>query len=183
MEIKSKLKTDIPQYVYSIKQIKDLIDAIQPEIDAINAFLYKTRYDLHISTTTIIERFERDYGITPDESKTLEERIAAVLEKKNAKIVFTEERLRQTIVDNYGQDFELKEDWANYAFTIILNDPEKNIKELSNAINKYKPAHLYCLLALLLGVDTVLVNSETIIVSDLVRHCGNATFRSGVDPL
>lgn len=183
MEIKSKLKTDIPQKVYNIKQIKDLIDAIQPEIDAINAFLYKTRYDLHISTTTIVERFERDYGITPDDSKTLEERITAVLEKKNAKIVFTEERLRQTIVDTYGDDYELKEDWANYAFTIIVGDAEKSIVELRRAINKYKPAHLYSLIALLIGVDKIKINDQTIIISDLVRHCGNATFYSGVDPL
>ena len=183
MEIKSKLKTDIPQKVYNIKQIKDLIDAIQPEIDAINAFLYKTRSDLHISTTTIIERFERDYGITPDDSKTLEERIAAVLEKKNAKIVFTEDRLRQTIVDNYGNDYELSEDWAHYAFTIILNDAEKSIVELRRAINKYKPAHLYCLLALLIGVDDIQINTQTIIISDLVRRCGSATFNTGVDPL
>lgn len=183
MEIKSKLKTDIPQKVYNIKQIKDLIDAIQPEIDAINAFLYKTRYDLHISTTTIVERFERDYGITPDDNKTLAERIAAVLEKKNAKIVFNEERLRQTIIDDYGEDYELSEDWAHYAFTIILNDAEKSIINLRRAINKYKPAHLMCLLALLIGADNIKVNTQTIIISDLVRYCGNATFYSGVDPL
>jgi len=183
MEIKSKLNTDIPQKVYNIKQIKDLIDAIQPEIDAINDFLYKTRYDLHISTTTIIERFERDYGITPDESKTLEERIAAVLEKKNAKIVFTEERLRQTIIDNYGDDYELNEDWSNYAFTIILGNPERSVVDLQRAINRYKPAHLYSLLALLMGVDKIIINDQTIIISNLVRYCGNATFNTGVDPL
>lgn len=183
MEIKSKLKTDIPKIVYDVKQIKDLLDAIQPEIDAINAFLYKTRYDLHISTTTIIERFERDYGITPDESKTLEKRIAAVLEKKNAKIAFTEERLRQTIINNYGDDYELNEDWAHYAFTIIVNDPEKSISDLSKAIHTYKPAHLYSLIALLLGVDKIKINDQTIIISNLVRYCGNATFRAGVDPL
>lgn len=183
MEIKSKLKTDFPQKWYDIKQIKDLIDAIQPEIDAINAFLYKTRYDLHISTTTIIERFERDYGITPDESKTLEERIAAVLEKKNAKIVFTEEHLRQTIINNYGDNYELNEDWAHYAFTIILNDAEKDISKLGRVINKYKPAHLYCLLALLMGVDNIKINDKVIIISNLVRYCGNATFRAGVNPL
>lgn len=183
MEIKSKLKTDIPQMVYSVKQIKDLIDAIQPEIDRINAYLYKLKYDLHISTTTIIERFERDYGITPDDSKTLEERIQAVLEKKNAKIVFTEERLRQTIVDTYGEDYELKEDWENYAFTIILGDAEKSIVDLRRAINKYKPAHLYSLLALLIGIDQIKINTQTIIISNLVRRCGCATFNTGVDPL
>lgn len=183
MEIKSTLKTDIPQKVYNIKQIKDLIDAIQPEIDRINVYLYNLKYDLHISTTSIIERFERDYGITPDDSKTPEERIAAVLEKKNAKIAFTEERLRQTIVDTYGDDYELKEDWENYAFTIIVGDAEKSIVELRHAINRYKPAHLYSLIALLLSVDKIKINDQTIIISELVRHCGNATFYSGVNPL
>ena len=50
MEIKSKLKTDIPQRFYNIRQIKDIIDAIQPEIDRTNAYLYKLRSDLHISS-------------------------------------------------------------------------------------------------------------------------------------
>ncbi len=181
MEIKSKLKTDIPQMVYSVRQIKDLIDAIQPEIDRTNAYLYQLRSDLHISTTTIIEQFERDYGITPDDSKTLEERIAAVLEKKNNKIVFTEERLHQLINDNYGNDYEIIENWANYAFTIILEDAEKNIVQLKRALEKAKPAHLYALLALLLGVDKIIINDQTIIISDLVRRCG--TFNTGVNPL
>ncbi len=181
MEIKSKLKTDIPQKFYNIKQIKDIIDAIQPEIDRTNAYLYKLRSDLHISTTTIIERFERDYGITPDESKTLEERIAAVLEKKNNKIVFTEQRLNQVIIDSYGSDYTLVEDWANYAFRIILDDPEKSIVQLKRAIEKSKPAHLYALLALLMGVDNIKINDQTIIISELVRRCG--TFNTGVNPL
>lgn len=181
MEIKSKLKTDIPQKFYNIKQIKDIIDAIQPEIDRTNAYLYQLRSDLHISTTTIIERFERDYGITPDESKTLEERIAAVLEKKNTKIVFTEQRLNQVILDSYGSDYTLVEDWANYAFRIILDDPEKSIVQLKRAIEKSKPAHLYALLALLMGVDNIKINDQTIIISELVRRCG--TFNTGVNPL
>ena len=181
MEIKSKLKTDIPQKVYNIKQIKDIIDAIQPEIDRTNAYLYKMRSDLHISTTSIIERFERDYGITPDESKTLEERIAAVLEKKNSKIVFTKERLNQTIKTYYGNKYKIKEYWNNYAFTIILEDPEKNIVQLKKAIEKSKPAHLYCLLALLMDTDEIIIDDETIIVSNLIKRCG--TFRAGVDPL
>lgn len=183
MEIKSKLKTDIPQKFYNIKQIKDIIDAIQPEIDRTNAYLYQLRSDLHISTTTIIERFERDYGITPDESKTLEERIAAVLEKKNNKIVFTEQRLNQVIIDSYGSDYTLVEDWANYAFRIILDDPEKSIVQLKRAIEKSKPAHLYALLALLLGVDDIEINDQSIIISSLVRRCGSATFNTGVNPL
>lgn len=183
MEIKSKLKSDIPQFVYNIEQIKDLIDAIQPEIDAINAFLYKTRYDLHLSTTTIVERFEQDYGITPDENKTLEERIAAVWEKKNSKIVFTKERLKQTIVDNYGRNYEIREDWAHYAFTVILKDAEKSIANVRRVINKYKPAHLYSLLAILMGIEKIKINDQTIIISNLIRRCGNATFRTGVDPL
>lgn len=181
MEIKSKLKTDIPQMVYNIRQIKDIIDAIQPEIDRTNAYLYKLRSEIHISTTTIIERFERDYGITPDDSKTLEERIAAVLEKKNNKIVFTDERLNQVIIDNYGSDYTLTEDWAHYAFTILLGDAEKSIVQLKRALDKAKPAHLYALLALLMGVDNVKINDQIIIISNLIRRCG--TFNAGVNPL
>ena len=77
----------------------------------------------------------------------------------------------------------VKEDWANYAFTIMVGDAEKSIVELRRAINRYKPAHLYSLIALLLGVDDIEINTQTIIISSLVRRCGSATFNTGVDPL
>ena len=43
MEIKSKLRTDIPRFVYEIKQLKDIIDAIQPELDELHEQMYQMR--------------------------------------------------------------------------------------------------------------------------------------------
>ena len=45
------LKDNIPNFCYTIKQVKDVIDAIQPEIDRINEELDKMKSDVHITTT------------------------------------------------------------------------------------------------------------------------------------
>lgn len=181
MEIKSKLKTDIPQFVYYIKQIKDIIDAIQPDIDKLNETLRQMKYDLHITTTNIIERFEIDYGITPDDSIPMEQRVLNLLNKRNLVVALNEERLIELIKNNYGTDFEIIENWSNYLLEIICKDNTISIATLQLALEKAKPAHLSVLFAILAAENTILINDSSTLISTLVRRCG--TFTGGTEPL
>lgn len=175
------LKNNIPNFCYSIKQVKDIIDAIQPEIDLINEELDKMKSDVHITTTSVIERFERDYGIVPDISKPLEDRVLAILNLKNIKKTLTDEQLNILIKRNYLSDrFTVIFDYPDYSFSVLLQD-DKPINNLIPAIEKAKPAHLAFFLLLLIGRLQIKIKGTKIIISDLVRRCG--TFNCGVDPL
>ena len=175
------LKDNIPNFCYTIKQVKDIIDAIQPEIDRINEELDKMKSDVHITTTSVIERFERDYGIVPDISKSLEDRILALLNLKNIKNTFTDEQLRALVSRNYKSDkFQVIFDYPDYSFNILLQD-DKPINNLLPALEKAKPAHLAFLLSLLIGCLKITIKGTSIIISNLIRRCG--TFNCGVDPL
>lgn len=175
------LKDNIPNFCYTIKQVKDVIDAIQPEIDLINEELDKMKSDVHITTTSIIERFERDYGIVPDISKPLEDRVLAVLNIKNIKKTLTDEQLNALIQRNYQSNkYRVIFDYPDYSFNILLQD-DKPINNLIPALEKAKPAHLAFFLSLLIGSLQIKIKGTTIIVSDFIRRCG--TFKCGVDPL
>ena len=175
------LKNDIPHFCYSIRQIKDLIDAIQPEIDRINKRLEEMKSDVHVSTTSVIERFERDLGIVPDISKPLEDRIMAVFNKKNIRATFTEERLNALIQRNYKSNkFRVYWDYPNYEFNILLED-DKQIGMLREALEIAKPAHLHYFLSLLVGSLKLTIRGMAYIISNRVLRCG--TFRTGEEPL
>lgn len=175
------LKDNIPHFCYSMKQSKDIIDAIQPEIDRINQEVDDMSLDIHILTTRVIERFELDYGIAPDSSKSIDDRIAAIINKKNIKNVLTEKQMDFLVKRNYKSDkFEVVYNNGEYEFNIILRD-DKPINDLVPVVNRAKPAHLAFLLSLLIADLKVKIKSNTIIISDLVRRCG--TFNCGVNPL
>ena len=175
------LRNDIPNFCYSIKQIKDLIDAIQPEIDRINEILDQMKSDVHITTTSVIERFERDYGIVPDSSKPLEDRVLTILNLKNIKNTFTEEQLRALVERNYKSNkFQVIFNFSDYSFNVLLQD-DRPINNLLPALEKANPAHLAFLLSLLIGGLKITLKGTTVIISDLIRRCG--TFNCGVDPL
>lgn len=181
MEIKSKLRTDIPRFVYEIKQIKDIIDAIQPELDQLHEELRQMEYDVHITTTSIISRFEVLYGIVPDDSKTLEERVAVILNKRNLKLPLTWDRLNGMIKSNYGDSYEILYDWSKYILEILCLDNTIRVDYLMAAIEQAKPAHIAFLCVLMLDSTDVILDDKTIIISNLVRRCG--TFNGGTDPL
>lgn len=181
MEIKSKLRTDIPRFVYEIKQLKDIIDAIQPELDELHEQMYQMRYDVHITTTKLISRFEELYEIVPDDTKTDEERVAEILNKRNLKLPFTWDRLNNLIQINYGTDYEILYDWSNYVLEILCLDNKLRVDYLIAAIEKAKPAHLAFLCSLLLDSTDVIIDDKTIIISYLIRRCG--TFYGGTDPI
>lgn len=175
------LKDNIPNFCYTVKQVKDIIDAIQPEIDRINKELDEMKSDVHITTTSVIERFERDYGIVPDNEKPLEDRILAVLNKKNIKKTLTDEQLNILIKRNYLSDkYEVIWDFPDYSFNILLQD-DKPINNLIPALKKAKPAHLGFLILLLIGRLQINIKGTTIIISNLIRRCG--AFNCGVNPL
>lgn len=171
------LRNDIPNFCYNIKQIKDLIDAIQPEIDRINARLDQMKSDIHITITDVIERFERDFGIVPDISKSIEDRILAVMNKKNIKKTLTAERLNSLIERNYNsKNFEVIWDYPEYTFNIFLKD-DRPINNLIQAVEEAKPAHLAFFLSYLIGNLTIKIKGTSIIISNLILRCG--TFNAG----
>lgn len=175
------LKNNIPNVAYNLKQIKDLIDAIQPEIDYINQRIQDLKLDLFLSTTSIIEKFELDYGIVPDDSKSKEDRILGVINKKNLYKTFTKERANELVKSNYKSDkFVIEYDYPNYSFNVLLKD-DKPINLLREAMDEAKPAHLFYFISLLIGKSAIKLRQRSYIISKLVRRCG--TFNCGVNPL
>lgn len=92
-----------------------------------------------------VELWEKAYGVTPDNSKSLEARRSTVQALLRGGGIVTPERIRQVVAAFHGGEVAIIEDAANGAFTVEFIGQEGTppyIQDVTAAINKVKPAHL-----------------------------------------
>lgn len=138
------LKDNLPQFVAEEKYTKEVLEAIEPEINKIKARLTEMLLECCISTCTEegIKRFEEDYSIKFDASLTIDERRRQVINKMLAKKRLTEDGLANFIkrnIDN-GQ-YYITNMAEKYSFKVrVVNDTY--IEQLYKALYSARPAHL-----------------------------------------
>lgn len=92
-----------------------------------------------------VERYEKAYGIAPDDSKSLENRRSAVQALMRGGGIVTPERIKQVASAFYGGEVEVFEDAENGIFSVEFVGQDGTptyIDDVTAAINKMKPAHL-----------------------------------------
>lgn len=138
------LKESIPQEFAKTKQIKELFEAEQPEMDALRDAFKEWSKELYIFTTQKeIERWENDYCITPDESLTMDQRRMRVFAKKSEKVItkkeYLEEKLKKMLGVKYLSISENNCCLTVYYETDYLVD---NLDITLDYFRKVRPAHL-----------------------------------------
>lgn len=92
-----------------------------------------------------VEKWEKAYGITPDGTKPLADRRAAVQALMRGGGIVTPERIKQVVGAFHGGEVAVIEDAANGAFVVEFVGQEGTpafLADVSAAIHKIIPAHL-----------------------------------------
>lgn len=155
----------LPKHVTDVIGIKDVLLAIDPEIQLLRDDISQLTKELYVNTTDkFISRWEKDFSLPYDSSLNLKQRRARILNKLARKKTLNWTNLRKLIQQNLDNpQIYIINDSGNYHFRIIVQDP--NYQEMEKAIKTAKPAYL----------------TFDILFVEYFRRCG--TFRSGTEPL
>lgn len=159
------LLNNLPDHVTNTLGIRDVLLAIDPEIQLVRNDISQLIKELYIKTTeNFIRRWELDFSLPYDSSLSLQQRRQRVLNKLARKKTLTWKNLELLIRNNIDNpQFYLSNDSANYHFTIIVQT--ENYKEMGQAVRQAKPAYI----------------TFDIVVTEYARRCG--TFNCGTEPL
>ena len=141
------VKHYLPKHVYKTNVFGQILDSEQEEIDLLNNNLVDLLNNTQIETATWqLKYLERIYGITIDESDTLENRRARIIAKKRStEVEFNNENVKNICRSFSGGEVEihphLEEDYFVIEFVSTMGIPPK-IEDLYNLIEEIKPAHL-----------------------------------------
>ena len=141
------LKNYVPKYIYKNNVFEQVLDSEQAEIDLLELNLDDLLNNTQIKTATWqLKYLERIYGITIDESDTLENRRARIIAKKRStEVEFNNENVKNICRSFSGGEVEihphLEEDYFVIEFVSTMGIPPK-IEDLYNLIEEIKPAHL-----------------------------------------
>lgn len=155
----------LPNSVTDVIGIKDVLLAIDPEIQTIRTDISELIKELYVNTTDkFITRWEKDFSLPYDSSLTLKQRRARILNKLARKKTLNWTNLRKLIQENLDKpQIYIVNDSGNYHFRIIVQDP--NYEQMEKAVKTAKPAYL----------------TFDILLTEYFRRCG--TFRCGTEPL
>jgi hypothetical protein len=119
-----------------------LFNVIGIELDELSKFCEELYDQAHIDTATwSLPMWEKEYGITPLEDQTIEQRRERLLQIKK-KSAFNPEKLRKLIESMTGVEVEVVENTNKNTFLVRLKGYVDNLDEVKRQINLMKPAHL-----------------------------------------
>lgn len=154
-------RTELMQKILTSDAAKRMIDYVSPiydrsyvglwlfnvigiELDELNKFCEELYDQAHIETATwSLPMWEKEYGITPLEDQTIEQRRERLLQMKK-KSAFNPEKLRKLIESMTGVEVEVVENTNKNTFLVRLKGSVDNLDDVKEQINLIKPAHLLC---------------------------------------
>lgn len=155
----------LPKSVTNVIGIKDILLAIDPELQLTRTDISQLTKELYVKTTEkFITRWEKDFSLTYDASLTLQQRRQRILNKLARKKTLNWKNLRLLIQNNLEKpQIYIVNDSGNYHFRIIVQDP--NYEQMEQAVKQAKPAYI----------------TFDIVLSQYFRRCG--TFNCRTEPL
>lgn len=135
---------NLPQFIVEEKYTKEILNAIEPEIDKIRQELTKKLLETCVSTCSLVgvEKFETDYSIKFDSNLSLDERKINIINKMLSKKRLTKNELANFIKRNLNNgQYYISNMAEEYQFKVMLVD--ENYKEkLQKALFEARPAYL-----------------------------------------
>ena len=99
-----------------------------------------------------LKYWEEQYGIIPDESKTIEQRRSYVMSMKFQRPPMTPKRIEQLVEQVTGLTCEVKENVAPNTLSVTMTGYPKNLSSLFDMLDKKIPAHLIYTIK---GIETI----------------------------
>lgn len=135
-----------PEYYQHSKVIENICKAQEEGLNELSTDVAESQNQLFPETADILlYRWEQIYGITPDESKPIDERRSYLMSKMRGQGICTEDLIKNVAESFANGEVELIEDYSNYNFKIKFVSSKgapPNIDDLTAAIEEIKPAHL-----------------------------------------
>lgn len=137
------IKDNLPLFVYKIKQMKELIDAEDVELEYLYVFFEELSNEFNIfSCTYTIERFERDYDIEPNTELSISQRRLKILVKKYQKLLPTIANLEDTIKSLLNADVvKIKEVGCRFDIYVGSASILENMDIAKKFFKDIRPAH------------------------------------------
>ena len=161
----------LPPYMQEYLEIKAILQAEQPEIDALWSSVEKTFADQFIVDATEygVMRWESMLNISPKATDTLDERKFRILTRLNQKLPYTLTRLREILTTLCGNDGFVIELQANqYHITIKLGvGNHNNYQAVNDLLYNMIPANMTRYVSLLYNTHQMV---------GLCRHMDLAAF-------
>nr|DAW82798.1 MAG TPA: tail protein [Bacteriophage sp.] len=137
------IKDNLPLFVYKIKQMKELIDAEEVELEHLYSFFEELSNEFNIfSCTDTIERFEKDYAIEPNAELSISQRRLKILVKKYQKLLPTIVNLEDTIKGLLDADVvKIKEVGCRFDIYVGSASLLENMDIAKKFFKDVRPAH------------------------------------------
>jgi len=141
------LKESLSPLEAGMRQMDELLEAEQEEIDLLLSELEKMYKRLYVKSSDItgIRYWEEDFAVSHDDTLTIEQRRARILAKINGSASATKEMLENLVKQVLGADrVTIVEYPREYRFVIYVSTKtyEENMKIADAAVDEARPAHL-----------------------------------------
>ena len=151
--MRKKLQDYLPPILLKTYEFPLLCETEQPEIDRLHDAADAVLDAQFLSTAGeyAIQRYEKIFGVVPQDTDTLDERRFKVLTKINAQLPFSVRRLRQQLATLCGADgYKLELDGGKYTLTVkVALTAKRNQQAVEELRADIVPAKMGCTTSLL----------------------------------
>lgn len=157
----SKLLQDyLPPVLMTTCEFPLLCEGEQPEFDALAAGIAEVLDAQFVMTAPLrgIERYEKIYGIVPQDTDTLEERRFRILSRINTQLPYTVRMLHQRLTALCGADgYRITLTPAQYKLEVKVSlTAKRNLQAAQEMLDEIAPANLVVLCSLLYNQHSTL---------------------------
>ena len=151
--MRKKLQDYLPPILLKTYEFPLLFDTEQPEIDRLHDAADAVLDAQFLSTAGeyAIQRYEKIFGVVPQDTDTLDERRFTVLTRINTQLPFSVRRLRQQLETLCGADgYKLELNGDRYTLTVkVALTAKRNQQAVEELLADIVPANMVCTTSLL----------------------------------
>lgn len=151
--MRKKLQDYLPPILLKTYEFPLLCDTEQPEIDRLHDAADAVLDAQFLSTAGeyAIQRYEKIFGVVPQDTDTLDERRFKVLTRINTQLPFSVRRLRQQLATLCGEDgYKLEVSGDRYTLTVkVALTAKRNQQAVEELLADIVPANMVCTTSLL----------------------------------
>ena len=148
-----RLQDYLPEILLKTYEFPLLCDTEQPEIDRLHDAADAVLDAQFLSTAGeyAISRYEKIFGVVPQDTDTLDERRFKVLTRINSQLPFSVRRLRQQLATLCGADgYKLEVSGGKYTLSVkVALTAKRNQQAVEELLADIVPANMVCTTSLL----------------------------------
>lgn len=141
-----KLLDYLPEFIKEYAEMRQLMEAQQPDVDAFNDGVARVWANQFLSDADEygVSRWEKILNITPKSTDTLDERKFRILAWWTSERPYTMTKLREKLAALCGEDgYEIFDEFAKYLMTFEIKlENRENINSIVDMLDRMLPANI-----------------------------------------